>query len=57
MMKQKLVNGDEVDVVGRGRRYYKYLRRAGVASRIKRGMRVRLRREGKQQSRNTHEEN
>lgn len=46
-MKQKLINGDEVDVVSRWRRHYTYLKRAGVASRIKRGMRVRIRREGK----------
>lgn len=49
-MKQKLINGDEHDVVGRGRRHYKYLKRVGVASRIKRGMRVRVRREGKAQA-------
>lgn len=49
-MKQKLINGDEYDVVGRGRRYYKYLKRAGVAARIKRDMRVRVRREGKAQA-------
>lgn len=49
-MKQKLVNGDEHDVVGRGRRLYTYLKRAGVASQIKRGMRVRARREGKAQA-------
>lgn len=49
-MKQKLINGDEHDVVGRGRRNYKYLRRAGVTSGIKRGMRRRLRRDGKRQA-------
>lgn len=48
-MKQKLINGEEQDVVGGGRGYYTYLQRAGVASRIKRAMRRRRRREGKQQ--------
>ncbi|GAA2701498.1 hypothetical protein ACFY2R_00180 [Micromonospora olivasterospora] len=36
-MKQKLKTGDEYDAV-LDRRTYKYLRRAGVASRIKRGL-------------------
>ena len=45
-MKQKLKTGDEYDCIC-ARKMYKYLDRAGVASRIKRGLRRRLRREGK----------
>lgn len=46
-MKQKLINGTEYDVLY-ARRWYVYLQRAGICSEIKRGMRRRLRHEGKQ---------
>ncbi|GAA3750187.1 hypothetical protein [Micromonospora maritima] len=45
-MKQKLNSGDEQDAIEH-RRTYPFLRRAGVTSRIKRGLRRRARREGK----------
>lgn len=45
-MKQKLNSGDEQDAIEHRRRY-KFLRRAGVTSEIKRDLRRRLRREGK----------
>ncbi|MFG3710808.1 hypothetical protein [Micromonospora sp. NPDC047730] len=46
-MKRATKSADEDDVAGRGRRYYTYLQRAGVASAIKRRMRRRERRAGK----------
>ncbi|WP_431881725.1 hypothetical protein [Micromonospora chalcea] len=49
-MKQKLNTGGEHDVVGRGRRFYTYLQRPGVTSKIKRGLRARARRDGKRQT-------
>ena len=45
-MKQKLKTGGEWDCVV-NRKWYCYLQRPGVSSKIKRGLRRRLRREGK----------
>mgnify|MGYP000109054094 CR=1 FL=1 len=45
-MKQKLKTGDEVDCIC-ARHMYKFLEHAGVASRIKRGLRRRMRRDAK----------
>ena len=45
-MKQKLKTGDEVDCIC-ARHMYKYLGHAGVSARIKRGLRRRIRRDGK----------
>lgn len=53
-MKQKLISGDEVDVVGcngKWRRFYCYLQRAGVTSRIKTDLRRRLRHEARREIR------
>jgi len=43
-MKQKLINGDEVDLIF-AKKYYCFLKRAGVSSAIKLRMRRRRRRE------------
>lgn len=52
-MKRKTHKWEEYDVVSPyWRRVYCYLQRAGVTHRIKRQMRRRERREGKQQTRN-----
>jgi len=48
-MKQKLKTGDEYDCIC-NRKWYCYLTRAGVTSRIKRGLRRRARREGKKET-------
>jgi len=47
-MKQKLKTGDEFDVVC-SRGWYTYLKRAGVASKIKRRLRRRLRHEWREE--------
>ena len=45
--KQTLKGGDEYDLVGSWRRWYCYLRRAGVAKSIKKKMNKRARKEAK----------
>jgi len=45
--KQTLKNGDEYDVVGRWRKLYCYLQRAGVAKSIKKKMNKRFRKDAK----------
>ncbi len=47
-MKQKLKTGDEWDCVT-ARKWFCYLQKPGVSSRIKRRMRRRIRQEGKQE--------
>jgi hypothetical protein len=49
-MKRRCINADEYDLLY-GRRHYCYLQRAGATSWIKRKMRRRERREGKQEIR------
>lgn len=46
--RQKLKSGDEVDVVGRWRKWLSYLKHAGVAKGIKRGLNKRARRDVKE---------
>jgi hypothetical protein len=49
--RQKLKSGDEVDVIGRWRKWLSYLKRAGVAKRIKRDLNRRARRDVKRELR------
>ena len=45
--KQKLIDGDEFDVVTKWRRWYCYLQRAGAVKSIKKKMNKRARQEAK----------
>ena len=45
--KQKLIDGDEFDVVGGWRKWYCYLQRAGACKSIKKKLNKRARREAK----------
>ena len=49
--KQKLINGDEHDVVGAWRKVYCYLQRAGVTKKIKTKLNKRFRRQAKEELR------
>ncbi|MBE1471396.1 hypothetical protein [Kibdelosporangium phytohabitans] len=55
-MKRRSINADEQDVHSRWRRYLTSFRRAGAASKVKRRIRRRERREGKHGTRRAQQE-